>query len=203
MCIAIMTKPGAVVPPDRLWAGWLNNKDGGGFAYIDPKTKKVVVKSGFMSYNDFQKAYAEAAAEYGREHAMLVHMRIRTSGNISRKNCHPFKIKGGALIHNGSMFNPTGDLAGPKDDQWSDTRVFAHYFHNQLGNLDHVKRAEKDLLWAIGSHNKLCFLMDGGEYFILNEKLGNWLDDVWYSNGTAVPRNYHDNHRGHYGNDRG
>lgn len=184
MCVAIVQKIGAVIDNRNLYEGWISNKDGGGFAYVDRNTNKVVIKSGFLEYNKFQKAYEAAVLEHGDQSPMLVHMRIRTSGDVSEKNCHPFRIRGGALIHNGIMFTPTGTLAGRASDKKSDTRIFCDVFHNALIPA-HVRLAEKGILSAIGGHNKLCMLYDTREYIILNEGAGYWKDDVWYSNRSC------------------
>lgn len=181
MCVAIVANQGAVVPNDRLWQGWSRNRDGGGFAYV--KDGEVVIEKGFMEYNKFQKAYEKAAEKYAAESPFLVHMRITTSGGTSKVNTHPFKIKGGAMIHNGVMFTPTGEENRGK----SDTRIFAERFHNIL-QLEDVLAAGEDIIDAVGSYNKLAFLYDDRRYAILNEQAGYWLNDVWYSNRSCDVR---------------
>lgn len=182
MCVAALVKPGAIITPDRLWAGWLINRDGGGFAYID-ENGEVVIKKGFFKYNAFQKAYMNAAEKYAESSPFLVHMRIKTAGSVKEENCHPFKIKDGAMIHNGSLFYPTGDDA--KSDK-SDTRIFAERFHNIL-KLEDVLRVQEDILFAFGRTNKLVFLYNDKRYAIVNEKTGFWYNDVWYSNASCTP----------------
>lgn len=182
MCVALLTKPGASISNDQLWRGWQINSDGGGFAYV--KDDKVVIEKGFLKYNDFQRAYATASDKYGHESPFLVHMRIRTSGATNANNCHPFPIKGGALIHNGVMFTPTGNRAGKAPDLKSDTRVFAESLYNIL-QLEHIKKEQLAIRQAIGYGNKICFLYDNKEYFILGESAGMWIDDVWHSNSSC------------------
>lgn len=178
MCIAVLTKPGAIVPNDQLWEGWSRNRDGGGFAYV--KDDKVVIEKGFMEYNKFQKAYAKAAEKYAEDSPFLVHMRVRTSGATDAANTHPFKIKGGAMIHNGVMFYPTSTQHKGK----SDTRIFAERFHNILV-LEDVLKAEEEILFAVGPSNKLVFLYDDKRYAILGEDQGYWENDIWYSNTSC------------------
>lgn len=190
MCIAILAKPGRRVPEHALWEGWKGNKDGGGFAYVDPETKKVVIERGFMTYNEFLKAYSAAIEKY-KDSPFLIHMRIKTSGLISPANTHPFPIKGGAMIHNGSFFTPGGKYTGPADDLKSDTRVFAETLFNIL-NYDDVVAAEDGIMRAVGGYNKMVFLYDDGRYHICGENMGYWDEDIWYSNracftyGTSV-----------------
>lgn len=183
MCVAIYSPKGKQVPNDMLFAGFSINRDGAGFAYVDKKEKKVVIRKGFMTYNPFQKAYAEACAA-NPDTPFIVHMRIRTAGDTNQNNTHPFAIKGGAMIHNGGFFSPGGKYAGPQGDRKSDTRVFAENLHNILTYED-VVAAEKEILAAVGTHNKMVFLYDDARAHIMNEKHGIWIDDIWYSNGSC------------------
>lgn len=182
MCVAIVTKAGKVIDNGALWRGWDSNPHGGGFAYV--KDGKVVIEKGFMTYNKFQAAYADASKKYAEDSPFLVHMRIRTSGATNANNCHPFPIRNGALIHNGIMFTPTGDRAGPTSDRKSDTRVFAESLYNIL-KLEHVQKQARGIQEAIGYGNKLAFLYDDKQYFILGESQGDWDDGVWYSNNSC------------------
>lgn len=184
MCVAIFQKAGAFVPKLGLANGFSINKDGAGFAYIDPELKKVVIKKGFMKFDPFATAYYEAVEKYGKDSPFLVHMRIKTAGAVSENNTHPFEVAGGAMIHNGSLFYPDKDYIGPDDDTRSDTRVFAEELKNIL-TFENVKRAEAAIRSAIGYHNKLVFLYDDGRYHIVNEQAGNWVDGIWYSNGSC------------------
>ena len=183
MCVAILTTAGKVLTEDQLFSGWRVNGDGGGFAYV--KDDKVVIEKGFMNYNAFKSAYSLAAEQFAEDSPFLVHMRIRTSGNTNANNCHPFAIKGGALIHNGIMFTPSGDRAG-KDptDRKSDTRVFAESLFNIL-QLEDVKRAQEGIRKAIGWGNKVAFLYDSKDYVIVGESAGMWNDGIWYSNSSC------------------
>ena len=182
MCVAVLCKPGKVISSAALCKGWMINDDGGGFAYV--KDGKVVIDKGYLNFNEFQKAYFKAADKYTDESPFLVHMRIRTSGHTNANNCHPFPIKGGAMIHNGVMFTPTGTRAGSKTDLKSDTRVFAESLYNIL-QLEHIKKEQQAIRQAIGYGNKLCFLYDNKEYFILGETAGYWVDGIWYSNTSC------------------
>lgn len=185
MCIAIVTQPGKVLTGAQLYSGWYRNSDGAGFAYCD-EHGKVVIKKGYMKYNDFQKAYADASMKYSEHSPFLVHMRIRTSGDVNAANCHPFKLKNGAMIHNGSLFNPDTVRTAEKK---SDTRIFAESLHNILV-LEDLQVAGPDIIAEIGYHNKLAFLFDEGKTLILNESAGFWDDGIWYSNRSCDVTNF-------------
>jgi glutamine phosphoribosylpyrophosphate amidotransferase len=196
MCIAIVQTAGKSVTDAQLWRGWTINGDGAGFAYVDPRQKKVVIKKGFLKFNEFQKAYREAVTNFGETSPFLVHMRIGTSGQNSEANTHPFEIKpqvgpAGAMIHNGILFTPSGAWRGSDDDRKSDTRVVANALNNILV-LEDIINAKEMLGRAIGGGNKLAFLYDTGDYVIINEGAGHWNDGIWYSNGScSISNSYH------------
>lgn len=184
MCVAIVTKPGAILSADAIDKGFRSNKDGGGFAFVHPDEKKVKIEKGFMDVDSMKDAYFEKVKEFGEVSPFLVHMRIKTSGLISANNTHPFPVKGGAMIHNGSFFHPSKKFAGTEDDLKSDTRVFAEHLYGILTYED-VKAAQQRILAAVGGYNKIAFLYDDGRYLILNESGGHWNDDIWYSNHSC------------------
>lgn len=187
MCIAIVCNAKSILTPTALKKGWDSNPHGAGFAYVDDD--HVVIKKGYMDYPSFEKAYLDYAQKFAADSPFLVHMRVHTSGGITPKNTHPFEIKGGALIHNGIMFSPTGKRAGPTHDRRSDTRVFAEDLYNIL-QLDHVKKAAEGIHQAIGRGNKVAFLYDNKETFILGEDIGTWVDGIWYSNSGCGTYSY-------------
>lgn len=182
MCVAIVAPMGHRVQNLKLYAGWTRNKDGAGFAYVD--NGKVVISKGYMTYNAFEKAYSAAYAQFGETSAFLVHMRIRSAGDLNAANTHPFPVAGGALIHNGTLFQPTGDKIGPSNDRWSDTRGFASELHDKL-TLENARLAKESLEKLIGNYNKIAMLYDSGDYVILNETGGEWVEDIWYSNSWS------------------
>lgn len=187
MCVAILQGKGKTLNNAQLSSGWKINSDGGGFAYIG-KDGKVQIETGYLKYDDFAKAYERITDKYGENGPMLVHMRIRSAGGMGRKNCHPFRIKGGAMCHNGTMFYPDRAGSSKDDDTYkSDTRIFAEAFHNIL-DLASVKKAEEDIMRAVGINNKLLFLYDEGDYHIMNERAGFWKEGIWFSNGSCTVR---------------
>lgn len=185
MCVAIVTPKGQRIPTDKLLEGWQTNGHGGGFAYV--KKGKVAIEKGFMTYPEFEKAYLAAARKFADKSPFLVHMRIRTSGLTDKENTHPFKIKGGAMIHNGVLFTPSKDDEKNYKD-FSDTRIFAARMYNVLTKDDIIiskKKLESTISW-----NKMAFLYDDGDYVILNEGAGFWVDGIWYSNRSCEVSTY-------------
>ena len=171
MCIAIVTKPNQRLPDEWLANSFNSNPDGGGIAYI--QDGQVKIHKGLMEYDKFYEAYDAVQQRAGHNH-MLVHCRIATAGPVNQANCHPFRIKEGALIHNGHLWSPD-------NKEMSDTREFASIFYNIL-DYDSLSRSieEFDFADVIGN-DRMAMLYDDGRVL----RAGHWQEeDVgWFSNG--------------------
>ena len=189
MCIAIATKPGAILDPGIVWRGWTNNRDGAGFAFVDD-AGVLHVRKGFTQYNDFYAALRGAYDAFGDRSPFIIHMRFATAGARNKDNTHPFSItpqKGpkGAFIHNGTMFTPAGKQAGRGSDAKSDSRVFGSVLNNILSK-DVVKMCKVALERKLTARNKIVFLYEDKELIILNEDQGFWDKGIWYSNYSCT-----------------
>lgn len=167
MCIAIVQKAGHQLKGEWLVNSFLGNDDGAGFAYI--KDGKVQIEKGFMEMRPFITAYDRLYNEHGKDNPMLIHCRIATAGRVGKDNCHPFRIKGGALIHNGHLWSTEGGRDGDK----SDTREFAERCHNILGYEDVIRAIKyEDFEKAIG-YDRMAMLYDDGRYALA----GSWHEE--------------------------
>lgn len=177
MCIALVVPAGKIVKSETLVECFNGNPHGMGMAYIN--NGKVEMSKGFFKIGEFIPAYKEKAARFGDYNPMLLHFRIATQGKINGQNCHPFPIKGGALVHNGSLWHKRGGITLEK----SDTREFAERMYNNL-SYDVVKAALPEISEAL-EWNKIAMLYDDGRYI----RLGKWYEDdgIWYSNEGYRP----------------
>lgn len=175
MCIAIVKPLGVDIPEINLRNSWIANPDGAGFCYVHKG--KVRIEKGFTTLAEFLVAYKKAAEKYKRSN-FLIHFRIKTHGDKSPENTHPFAIKGGALIHNGTITGTGASWNGGK----SDTCLFAERISGKV-TKDTIKANIKDWDSAM-DYNKLAFLFDDGDYAIINEAIGQWHEGVWYSTGA-------------------
>ncbi len=175
MCIAIVIPKGATASKDYLHNGWCANSDGGGFAYVR-KGKVKIVKS-LMKWKTWEDAYY-TAREANPDSPFLVHFRIRSAGSNTADNTHPYALKTGAVIHNGTLTGSGADwYRGP-----SDTAKFVEKFGEHL-TYDNVLSKKLAMEAAIG-YNKLAFLFNNGKFVIVNEDAGHWDAGVWYSNAS-------------------
>lgn len=173
MCLAIFKPAKCSITEEALRNGWQGNSDGAGFAFV--RNGKVQIMKGFMTVKDFLEAY-NTAVKANRKSPFVIHFRIRSRGEKNAENTHPFQIKDGVLIHNGSLDGTGAEFAKGK----SDTFLFAEKFADRLP-FDVVSASKKELGDAVG-YNKVVILYDDGRHIIVNENLGHWKDDVWYSN---------------------
>lgn len=194
MCIAIVTRADKVLSQDTFEKCWRINSHGFGMAYINRISGDVEIDKGFMNCDGAWRTYQRRAVDMKcADKAMLLHFRLRTVGGHGADNCHPFRVKGGAMIHNGTLFR--GNF-GEK----SDTRVLAEIMHNEL-NVANLEAHTEQFKEAFG-YNRIAFLFKGGKVFTFDgdssktKALGHWNDDIWYSNGAwkgAYDRRYPDN----------
>jgi predicted glutamine amidotransferase len=130
-----------------------------------------------MTLKEFEEAFEKDNKQYGKKSAFVIHFRIRSQGDKSAENTHPFEIAGGVLIHNGTL-DGTGSEWGVGA---SDTALFCKAVGDEL-SYEAVAEKKQDLELAIGTYNKFVMLYEEGKHHIINEKQGNWNADTWYSN---------------------
>ncbi len=175
MCLAILKPAKASVTDDALRGGWIANSDGGGFAYIHKN--KMVINKGFTSLKEFMASY-KAASEKFSTSPFLIHFRIRSMGDKSVSNMHPFPVLNGsgALIHNGTISGTDAKYSTGE----SDTALFVAKYGASL-DFDTITKHQKEWDDALG-YNKVAILYNDSSYALINEKNGYWNNDVWYSN---------------------
>lgn len=177
MCIAAVSfKDGFT--EDELKKFFVANKDGGGYAWLDPETKELRAERFIKNIND----YVKKGLELKDVGTLVTHCRIATQGVVEEINGHPFWIeKEALLVHNGT-------LSGYWDTarELSDTNMFTTEIAPILKDRATLQRVKKRLEDIIGSYNKLILLYKDGEVEIVNENApsSEWSHDrtKWYSN---------------------
>lgn len=175
MCIAIVKTKDGTITDDMLRTSFRHNPNGAGIAYT--KDGELIIIKGIFNEDNFVQRVREV--ESIADSNILIHCRISTSGLVDVDNSHPHVVNDNTvLIHNGIL-----DIDVPKDSTKSDTVLFIESYLKDLP-IDFVynKAIMKLIEDKIGLNNKFCFLNRNGDYFILNEKCGHWLNGVWYSN---------------------
>lgn len=170
MCIAIVKPAGKSISDDVLQTCFENNADGAGFAY---RTEAgLVVVKGLFKPEDFLAAYKERNVN---EVDALIHFRITTRGDDSADNTHPFAIKHGALIHNGTIMS----LGHARGQGKSDTRVLAEHWND--ASLDDMERLFP-MFENYVDGTRVAVMGHDGRVIVFNRKQWIEKDGVLYSN---------------------
>jgi predicted glutamine amidotransferase len=157
---------------------WRANPHGAGLMYATGKRVEIV--KGLMTFDDFWSAYNEA----GPLRKMVIHFRIKTHGDVNPENTHPFWVVKNkfALVHNGvirPLINETSAME-------SDTAVFARKLGENYADPMYALTSPfiRETFESYIGYSKVVFMNAKGETTILNEKMGTWHKNVWYSNDS-------------------
>lgn len=170
MCIAIVKPAGKSISDDVLKTCFENNADGAGFAYRTDNG--LVVVKGLFKFEDFLAEYKARGVDAVDA---LIHFRITTRGDDSADNTHPFAIKHGALIHNGTIMN----LGHTRGQGKSDTRVLAEHWHD--ASLDDMERLFP-MFENYVDGTRVAVMGHDGRVLVFNRKQWIEKDGVLYSN---------------------
>ena len=175
MCIAILKTKDKYLDKNLLQTCAENNPDGCGFAYVD--NNKIIIKK-YLKFEDFWKDFEHIQKDYSNN-AMLIHFRIATHGAVDTSNCHPFKLNNRmALIHNG-VISGYGDKKDKVDT--------VDFIDKVIGNISWKNWKNPSFIELVGNaigYSKLAILDITGNYYIVNENNGEWVDGVWFSNSS-------------------
>jgi hypothetical protein len=183
MCVIIVQPAGKYLSKTEAADAWKTNPDGGGYAFIDPNTNTIKgYKS--MQFEDFWRKFERDRSDH-RNQDFLIHMRIATHGSVCIDNVHPFQVdEYTVMAHNGIIHEmPSKD---PDNLDRSDTRMFIDFVLPDLpkGWLDHKYISDMVAEWI--GWSKIAFLTTDPNLdyniYILNQKKGDWRNDMWYSN---------------------
>jgi predicted glutamine amidotransferase len=158
------------------------NPHGFGAAWISAADGELRYTKGLEPLDDQWKDYQELLETSTGN--IVLHWRLRTSGPVTAKACHPFVANDTTLVfHNGVLdWRSTEDM--------SDTQCFiADHLEPTLRSRSSgrvTKKLHRSLVKKIGSGNKLA-LWTAGEKKprIIGEYRGLWHRGRWYSNTYA------------------
>lgn len=175
MCL-IIAKPTGIEFTESLLSDFLDattyNPDGFGLAMVSKG--KVVVKVAMAVDELCLDTYLDTSQ------AMVLHARFATNGDKTLDNCHPFKINGYAIAHNGIIDKPYMDYALSDTKQYIQQEL-QHYIPRLNVDLSLQHRIERDL----GAYNKIVILDKYDNIRIINEPSGHWSNGVWFSSPSA------------------
>lgn len=171
MCLIAYVPAGLAMPEENMQDAHRGNSDG-----IGVMSKMGVEK--FVGRKALKRArrYIRQLTNGNIEHA--IHFRFATHGDVTRANCHPHKLPNGNgwMMHNGVLH----DYAKLASAQFSDTALYAATHTSMDASNENAGDywTKQELL--IG-HNKLVIMSPDYTFWIVNEKQGDWIDKIWYS----------------------
>ena len=186
MCLMIEKAANVTFTEPWLRDFYLRNNDGYGFMYSEGG--KLHIHKAVSTADGFVAAFKER-----EDKAMLIHLRMRTHGDIDLLNCHPYEVlsadEGGQMgalwmMHNGVLSQ--GNAADKtKSDTW-------HYINNVLRPLllpdPTILRnlmVQKLIGSDISSGNRFGFMSSVGDTIIINKHTGVVWNGAWMSNTYA------------------
>lgn len=181
MCL-LMVSLGQIPNIDHLYNASENNPDGFGFA-VNHGDRIVTGRS--MKHERLIERFVDEMRKSDNPVGMF-HARYTTHGTTTLENNHPFRVDGRhdtVLAHNGMM--PITPRAG---DDRSDTRIFAEDILGSIGLEQLDDRSGFQTLENLVGASKVAILTNAPELrdsvYILNEDMGDWDGDIWWSNST-------------------
>lgn len=179
MCLLMVTL-GKLPERKHLENAAANNPDGFGFAVHHGD--RIVTGRSMEASGLIDRFYAEMSRSHNP--MGMFHARFTTHGKTMLENNHPFRVDGRkdlVLAHNGML--PITPKAG---DDRSDTRIFAENVLGAIGIEALDDRDTFDKLETFAAGSKIALLSTAPELrdsvYILNEHLGDWEGDIWWSN---------------------
>ena len=174
MCILVIKPAGIKLPAKNIIQNcYDNNPDGCGMMWV--KNGQVMIDKGLYDFETFYSKLLEH-----EEENLVFHCRIKTHGEISQENCHPFKITDEfALAHNGVL--SVKCYEGKTDSESFGIDYMSHLTKEDLSNYKIWK-----ILNEIVTHNgsKVAVLTNDDKIIVFNKEGFIKENDVYFSNGS-------------------
>ena len=184
MCIIAYIPENQEITQDIFDNCWESNSNGGGFMYATGDA--LHIHKGFMTKKEIQDAYFSI----GRSFPRVLHFRIATHGKTNSDNTHPFRINHAlGFVHNGVILK-TADTKSDHSDTWHFNEQILKPLANKNGRF-YKDSILQSLIESFIGGSKLVFLHKDKSVKIFNESMGNWDNNIWFSNTSWKPRIIH------------
>ena len=210
MCIIVAKPKGVKMPKNEIFRNcFMNNDDGAGLMYANPKTGMIEIEKGFMTWSSFETRLEELKSKYDNFEDMnfVAHFRIGTQGKNDEHTCHPFPISSKdkllrkvrlttdmGFVHNGILSDYSNRSYDYKTRTYttkqtllSDTQLFIKHQLNSYKSLNRnflKNKQVRDFIARYASENssKFAFIDKGDNLYLF----GSFTEDegVYYSNSS-------------------
>lgn len=179
MCLIIASQEGKLPEWEYVQNGYKDNPHSWGI--MRSNGKRVSVQRG-LNFASFNRAYDKLRGD-----PYVIHFRWATHGAVDISNCHPFEVSPGLFMAHNGIIATVAQTNKARSDTWHYARHLRAWGlrEDNVGFPENIAAIEK----CIGAHNKLAFLNRAGSIHIANEKQGERVGTVWFSNDYSFPHN--------------
>lgn len=184
MCLIIYNPLGNIIPPAYIQSAFDHNPDGFGIMWA--KNSTLYIEKGLFNIEKINNILASLSGV-----PTAIHFRFTTRGETSDNMAHPYQILSKkfddedlAMMHNGTFHFI------PNDKYKSDSEIFSQHIKpiiKEIGSKSLTNHHCMEIGKLING-NKLLFMNNQGNVAIVNDHLGHWENDIWYSNDYSITK---------------
>ena len=197
MCLIVRRGAGETVTKEFFEDVWRRNNDGWGIMWVSGKAERRRARRRVgLDFNDFWNVFKNLQ---DANIPCLVHMRMKTKGEINTAMCHPYEVVPGLyMMHNGTI---SADSIGVPEKEWpegaSDSWAFANYIVKPI--LESSKLSIEETIrqpWfnrlisnTLSTNNRMVFMDRKGAEAMNTNNWGKTTDGLYVSNTYAFSMN--------------
>ena len=197
MCLIIIRGVGEIISKEFFEDVWKRNNDGWGIMWVSGKAERRRARRRVgLDFNDFWNVFKNLQ---DANIPCLVHMRMKTKGEINTAMCHPYEVVPGLyMMHNGTI---SADAIGVPEKEWpegaSDSWAFANYIVKPI--LESSKLSIEETIrqpWfnrlisnTLSTNNRMVFMDRNGAEAMNTNNWGKTTDGLYVSNTYAFSMN--------------
>jgi predicted glutamine amidotransferase len=177
MCLIIHKPKDAKINLDLLQSASEYNPHGYGFMAFAGPQKINIFRDQKTNFDELRRAYTHFA-----KYECVIHLRLRTRGNINKTNTHPFRITNSIyMAHNGTL--DINCRVPGRSDSWHMANDLLSPLLRRSPKVIHNKTFQNYMAKKIGVNNRIVFMdADQQQTIIINKALGVEYHGVWLSN---------------------
>lgn len=193
MCVIIHRQAGVEIPYEKLKNAVSRNRDGFGLI-THLGCGELDVRHEFDPKGN-DPEFIQSLLLDAKDHPVSLHLRYSTAGELSKLNCHPFKVgskedigRDVYFFHNGTISQFSTGKKGPSDSNLFSKAIVQHAVKmavDAYGEDWHKSPALSSILeYYAGTHSVFTLVDNYTGNLIINRDLGKEFDGWWASNNS-------------------
>lgn len=180
MCILIHNTPKSNITEAMFRDFIIRNGDGFGAAYSDGKKVHTI-----KLLDPTAKELAHVYNQYLKGKDAIIHLRMRTHGDIDFENCHPYTVSDHLVMAHNGVLSTGNAWDTSKSDTWHLIDRYLRPMLDKSPDLLFEPAFQRMLGGFIGSTNRLGFVDAKRGVVVINRHSGITHKDTWFSNTYA------------------